>query len=106
MSNVPTEDDFRSFYTQWQEAGKNKDRDFMRPMFPDDMPNPFFGELMGQFNMMANMLSSSGIEPSVRNDGVKWEMVFEGDLPDNMTMMTEDFFYIDGKWLKYDPAEE
>jgi len=30
-------------------------------------------------------------------------MVYEGDLGNGMTELTVDFYFSDGKWLKYNP---
>ena len=105
-ANLPTEEEFKAYYAQWQTACREKDRDHIRPMLPADMPDDFVGQLMAQYNAMEKGLSDSGIEPRVEQEGISYKMVYEGELPDGMTMMTEDFFFVDGQWLKYDPAEE
>ena len=106
MYELPSIDEFKAMYEEFKEACRKKDRDYFKAMLPDYIPNDQFSFLVGMWGDSIRGIEKSGIEPVVEQDGISYKMVYNGDIGNGMDMMTEDFFYVEGKWLKYDPAQE
>jgi hypothetical protein len=92
------------FYKQYQEACRKKDEAFLKKMLPPDIPKDQFAFVMNMSQQMTRDLDASGVKPEMVQTNKRYEAKYEGNLGDGMTKMALDFYFHEGRWLKYDPS--
>ena len=102
----PTNEEFMAFYKEYEEACRNRDSEFLKKILPADIPDDEFAFVLDISQQSVLAIDASGVEPTIEQDGNQFNMVYEGDLGDGMTSLTVDFYFSDGKWLKYNPEGE
>lgn len=98
-------DDFNSFYEQYEQACREKDSNFLKTLFPSDMPEDEFNFVLEMSQQSALALDASGVKPTFNQTGERMDVIYDGDLGDGMTNMVIDFYHHNGQWLKYNPNE-
>ena len=104
-SMSPTNEEFSAFYKQYEEACRNRDSAFLKNLLPSDIPDDEFAFVLDMSQQSTLAVDASGVEPRIEQNENQFNMVYEGDLGDGMTELTVDFYFADGKWLKYNPEE-
>jgi hypothetical protein len=105
MQELPSDVQFLEFIGKFNTACMNKDLSFLQPLFPGDMPPAELASVLDFFHEAVGAVEKVGVEPKVQREGNRFEAVYEGDLGDGITRWANDFYFADGIWLKYDPAE-
>ena len=93
--------DFKTFYTQYEQACRKKNGDFLKAILPADIPEDEFSFVLDMSQQSALALDASGVKPTFIQDGKRMDVTYDGDLGDGMTNMVIDFYLHDGQWLKY-----
>jgi hypothetical protein len=100
----PAQDEFRTFYAEYEKACLEKDAEFLKKLLPAEVPEDEFAFVLEMSRQSAQAVAASGVEPTFEFSGNRCDVVYEGDLGDGVTNLTIDFYLVDGKWLKYDPS--
>ena len=101
---MPTIQEFQSFFKQYEDACRNKNADFLKDMLPPDVPEDEFAFVLEMSHQSTLSLDASGVKPKVKQTNNRYDVIYEGDLGDGMTNMVLDFYFHEGRWLKYNPG--
>lgn len=96
-------DAFKAFYAGYEKACRDGDKEFLRGLLPPDIPADELSFVIDMSRQSAQALAASGVRPTFAFDGNRCDVIYEGDLGDGMSRFAIDFYWVDGKWLKYDP---
>lgn len=99
----PTMEQFREFYDKYEEASRKKDEKFLLEILPPDVPADEVAFVLDMSQQVSLAIEASGVKPQISQTGNRFDVSYEGDLGDDMTSLTMDFYFHDGRWLKYDP---
>ncbi len=102
---MPTIEEFKEFFKKYEDACRNKDAEFLKAILPSDIPEDEFAFVLDMSLHSTLSLDEAGVEPKIEQDNNCFNVIYEGELGDGMTKHVIDFYYIDGKWLKYNPDE-
>lgn len=97
--------DFMIFFSQYQQACRNKDSTFLRSILPADVPADEFEFVLNMSNDSTLAIDASGVKPVFKQTGSRMDVIYEGDLGDGMTSLILDFYLHNNRWLKYNPEE-
>ena len=103
--SMPTIQEFQNFYKQYEEACRNKNADFLKNILPPDVPEDEFAFVVDMSHYSTLSIDASGVKPRIEQTNNRYDVIYEGDLGDEMTKMVLDFYYYEGQWLKYNPKE-
>jgi hypothetical protein len=102
-SAMPTLQEFQVFYRQYQEACRKGDAEFLKKLLPPDIPKDQFAFVLKASRQVMLDLDASGVKPKFVQTKNRYDANYEGKLGDGMTKMALDFYFHEGRWLKYDP---
>ncbi|MBW2467618.1 MAG: hypothetical protein JRF02_09990, partial [Deltaproteobacteria bacterium] len=74
-------------------------------ILPPDVPEDEFAFVLDMSHYSTLSLDASGVKPRFEQTNNRYDAIYEGDLGDGMTEMVIDFYFYEGRWLKYNPGE-
>jgi hypothetical protein len=99
--------EFMVFYKAYHTACLNRDAAFLKSILPVGVPDDEFAFVLDMSQASAQAVETSGITPRVELAGDRCNVIYTGDLGDDMTELNLDFYRSpDGRWLKYDPGAQ
>ncbi|MHC4777959.1 MAG: hypothetical protein ACYTFG_05195 [Planctomycetota bacterium] len=106
MAEEPGTERFEEFISEFNKACRKRDVDFIGKLLPEGVPGEELASVVDFFHQAVTAVEKSGVEATVRRKGNRFEAVYSGDLGDGMTEWANDFYYSEGRWLKFDPGSE
>lgn len=104
-NDAEVNNDFMAFFTKYQQACRNKDSAFLRSILPADVPADEFEFVLNMSHESTLAIDASGVKPTFKQTGNRMDVIYEGDLGDDMTSLILDFYLHNNVWIKYNPEE-
>lgn len=104
-NNEGASGDFIAFFDKYQKACRDNDKAFLKSILPADIPEDEFNFVLEMSQASTLAVDKSGVKPTFKHSGNRMDVIYDGDLGDDMTSLILDFYQVNERWLKYKPEE-